>query len=712
MKKSLEMKVKIPDFPDIPENVARIPEIAYNLWWSWSSGARELFRRLDKTLWRGNQHNPVKMLQEIAPEQLAKKAADPHFQALYSSILKRYDKYMDAAFTWYSQQKWPQPRLKVAYFCAEFGIHNSLPIYSGGLGLLAGDTCKEASDLGLPMVAIGSIYKEGYFHQHVGADGTQEAIYTRFDTDSAPILPVLNGDGSQLLVEVPLGSNQVHIAVWRVQVGRVPIYLMDTDIEENPPWLRDLSARLYQGDQLVRLRQEIILGMGGVRVLRVLGEEPTVFHLNEGHAAFAGIELLRERVQAGETFQEALEKLRSSLIFTTHTPVKAGHDEFPFHMMEEYFQPIWEELGVSREQFFQLGRPPDRHQFSMTILALRTSRAANAVSKRHGEVSREMWHELWPDAPVEDVPIVSITNGVHLPTWISAELAELYERCMGPYWWERHDDIALWEKMLQLSDSELWQTHCFLKGKMLGFVRDKAREKWLEGGVASANHLVSLGTLLDRDTLTIGFARRFATYKRATLILKDLDRLLRILKNPWRPVQIIFSGKAHPADEPGKYLLRQIVETGTSAEVEGHVALIEDYDKHVAHYLLTGVDVWLNNPEPPNEASGTSGQKASLNGIPNLSVLDGWWYEGYNGYNGWAIEGEDEESTAESIYDLLENEIVPLFYDRDPQGVPQGWTNLMKQSIWSVAAPFSARRMVKEYVNELYVSSPELVKAK
>ncbi len=283
---------------------------------------------------------------------------------------------------------------------------------------------------------------------------------------------------------------------------------------------------------------------------------------------------------------------------------------------------------------------------------------------------------------------------------------------MGPYWWERHDDIALWEKMLQLSDSELWQTHCFLKGKMLGFVRDKAREKWLEGGVASANHLVSLGTLLDRDTLTIGFARRFATYKRATLILKDLDRLLRILKNPWRPVQIIFSGKAHPADEPGKYLLRQIVETGTSAEVEGHVALIEDYDKHVAHYLLTGVDVWLNNPEPPNEASGTSGQKASLNGIPNLSVLDGWWYEGYNGYNGWAIEGEDEESTAESIYDLLENEIVPLFYDRDPQGVPLGWTNLMKQSIWSVAAPFSARRMVKEYVNELYVSSPELVKAK
>ncbi len=702
------MKVQIPDYPDVPERISRIPEIAYNLWWSWHSSARDLFRRLDRTLWNSTQHNPVKMLQDIAPEQLTARAEDAHFLALYTSVIRRLDKYMDAAQTWFSGEPWPQKML-VAYFCAEFGIHNSLPVYSGGLGLLAGDTCKEASDLGIPIVGVGSLYPQGYFHQKVGADGRQEAIYSRFETDSAPILPVLNNDGSRLLVSVPLGSNEVQIAVWRVQVGRIPIYLMDTDIAENEPWLRDVSARLYGGDQHVRLRQEIILGMGGVRVLRALGHQPTVFHINEGHAAFAALELLLEQVRAGLPFKKALEETRRELVFSTHTPVKAGHDEFSIHMIEEYFQPIWEELGITREELFQLGQPPDRQAFSMTVLALRTTRAANGVSEKHGSVSREMWHELWPNLPVSEVPIISITNGVHVPTWISPELVELYERCMGPYWWERHDDLALWEKVLQLSDTELWETHLNLKGKMLAFLREQARQKWVSGGVASANHLVGFGTLLDREALTIGFARRFATYKRATLILRDLPRLMRILHNPWRPVQIIFAGKAHPADEPGKFLLQQVFESCASPNVAGHIAFVEDYDKHVAHYLLTGVDVWLNNPLPPNEASGTSGQKAALNGIPNLSVRDGWWYEGYNNRNGWAIRGEDDDSMAASIYDILENEIVPLYYDRDPKGIPRGWTSLMKESIFSVGATFSARRMMKEYAQLLYAG--ELVKA-
>ncbi len=704
------MKVQIPEFSDIPPSVSRIPEIAYNLWWSWHSSARELFRTLDLRRWRNTQHNPVKMLQEIDSALWLRKSEDPLFLDLYESVIQQLDKYMDAAHTWVSREEWSESP-EVAYFCAEFGIHNSLPIYSGGLGLLAGDTCKEASDLGIRMVAIGSLYPEGYFHQRVGADGRQEALYSRFETDTAPILPVLNDDGTRLLVTVPLGKDEVKVAVWRVQVGRIPIYLMDTDLEQNETWLRDLSARLYGGDQLVRLRQEVILGMGGVRVLRALGHQPSVFHLNEGHAAFACVELLREQVRAGVPFNQALEAVRNMLVFTTHTPVKAGHDEFPCHMLEEYFNPIWHELGVSREEFFKLGQPPDRQAFSMTILALHTSRAANGVSQKHGEVSRAMWHELWPDRPTNEVPITHITNGVHVPTWVSSELVELYSRCMGPLWWKRHDDVELWKRIHELPDAELWNTHVHLKGRMLAFIREQAREKWLSGGITSGNHLVALGLLLDREALTIGFARRFATYKRATLILENLERLRKILLDPQRPVQIIFAGKAHPADEPGKFLLQRVFQNCSSLESAGRIAFVEDYDKHVAHYLLSGVDVWLNNPLPPNEASGTSGQKAALNGIPNFSVLDGWWFEGYNGRNGWAIKGQTDHETVESMYDILEQEIVPVFYDRDQDGVPRNWAKLMKESVISVAAPFSARRMVKEYARRLYSGSGALVKA-
>ncbi len=699
------MQVQIQNFPHLPERLSSLGDLAYNLWWSWNSDAREVFRRLDRMLWRVTQHNPVRMLQQMEPEALEKAARNAQFLDLYDSLMARYDEYMNSTRTWYTETH-PASKSPIAYFCAEFGIHNSLPIYSGGLGLLAGDTCKEASDLGIPMVAVGSLYPEGYFHQRVEADGRQEAIYSRLNTDSAPLLPVLNDDGTRLLVRVPLGDNEVKVAVWRVQVGRVPIYLMDTDIDENEVWLRDLSMRLYGGDQQVRLRQEIVLGMGGVRVLYALGHTPAVFHLNEGHAAFAGIELLRGRMEAGADFDTAVQQVRQSQVFTTHTPVRAGHDEFPFHMMEEYFAHVWEKLGIGRERFLSLGQAQGKSTFSMTALALRLSKQANAVSKKHGEVSREMWRELWPELPTEKVPIISITNGVHVPTWIAPDLIEPYEKYLGPYWLLRHDDLALWEKILQMPDREIWDIHVHLKGRLMAFIREEARRKWIRDRVSSSHHLVALGTMLDRDSLTIGFARRFATYKRATLIFRDLERLKKILLNPWRPVQIIFSGKAHPADEPGKFLLRQVFEACASHEMAGHIAFVEDYDKHVAHYLKSGVDVWLNNPEPPLEASGTSGQKASLNGIINCSVLDGWWYEGYNGSNGWAIEGHDDDSAADSLYSLLESRIVPLFYDRDSQNIPRGWAQMMKEAIRSTAARFSARRMLKEYTQLMYDLTP------
>jgi starch phosphorylase len=645
----------------------------------------------------------VKILQEIRPERLDKVSKDERFLALYDSVLSRFDKYMSEKTTWFNQSFPGSEKECVAYFCAEFGIHTSLPIYSGGLGLLAGDTCKEAGDLGIPMVGIGSLYPEGYFHQKVEADGRQQAIYTRLDIESTPLLPVQNEDGP-LLVSVPLGESEVKVAVFRLQVGRVPIFLMDTDIEENEVWLRDLSARLYGGDDQVRLRQEIILGMGGLRVLQALGYKPTVHHLNEGHAAFAGIEMTRQLMADGVDFESALEQVRGRQVFTTHTPVKAGHDEFPIHMMEDYFRYIWEDYDVSREELFGLGRVGNSSGFSMTVLALRTSRKANGVSKKHGEVSREMWKELWPEKSVEDVPIESITNGVHVPTWISNELLEQYEKHLGPFWASRHDDAALWEKILHIPDKDLWDTHDKLKRKLLSFVRSRARMRWAKNGVASPNQMVALGTLLDPEVLTIGFARRFATYKRSTLLLRDMDRLKKLLRNPWRPVQVIFSGKAHPADEPGKFALQQIFQAAASVDLAGRIAFVEDYDKHVAHYLLTGVDVWMNNPIPPLEASGTSGEKAATNGVPHFSVLDGWWFEGYNGKNGWAIDGGDDEAAADSIYRLLEEEIIPLYYDnRDAQGVPRAWVAMMKETIRSVAGPFSARRMMKEYARRIYL---------
>jgi starch phosphorylase len=697
------MRVQIPDFPGLPHRIGRLRDFVYNLWWSWNGDARELLRSLDPVVWDHTDHNAVRVLRETSPERLRQCAEDQDFIRLFDSVMARFDAYMSSRSSWFDSTFPGHEDCQFAYLCAEFAVHGSLPIYSGGLGVLAGDTCKEASDLGLPFVAIGSLYPEGYFRQVIDSDGRQLAMYDRFSTTDAPILPLLNDDGTRFMVPVRVGNREVKVAIWKTQAGRVSIYLMDTNIEENEPWDRDLSARLYGGDQQVRLRQEIILGMGGVRVLRALGCRPSIFHLNEGHAAFAGLELIREQMGHGMSFDQALEAIRTKIVFTTHTPVKAGHDEFPFYMMEEYFRWYWEELKISREDFLRVGQTPDGNSFSMTILALKTTGGTNSVSQKHGAVSREMWHFLWPERKVEEVPIISVTNGVHLPTWLAARFQNMYTRHWGPDWVQHHDDQAVWDHLADIPDEELWAMHVRSKQKLLGFVRERARRRMMTGTM-SPDQTLALGPLLSPDVLTIGFARRFATYKRATLVMEDRERLKRIVHNPLRPVQFVFSGKAHPADEPGKFFLAQIFMACSSPEFGGRLAFIENYDTHVAHYLVQGVDVWLNNPQPPKEASGTSGQKASMNGIPNCSILDGWWFEGYNGNNGWAIDGTqlNDFQSAAALYDLLEKEIVPLYYERDEKGIPRRWIALMKNAIQSSAAQFSARRMLKQYLESLY----------
>lgn len=697
----------------MPEKLNRLPELAYNLWWSWNPEARKLFKQLDYPLWRQSKHNPVQMLNEISPVVLNDRARDGSFVRLYEMVMLRFDRMMEDGHTWY-HTTFPDLKDKtIAYFSFEFGLHNSLPIYSGGLGILSGDHAKEASDLGLPFVGVGFMYPQGYFRQRVPSHGWQEAVYRQLDMDLAPIHLVKDEEGSDIVVSVPLGERTVHARVWKVQVGRIPLYLMDTDVDDNDPWDRELSARLYSGDSEMRIRQEIMLGVGGVRLLQLLGIKPSVWHMNEGHSAFLLLENLRQKVLDGSDYEDALESVRKQSVFTTHTPVPAGHDAFSYHLIDQYFRNFWEEIGISREQFLSLGAHKEEWgtAFNMTVLSLQLAAKSNGVSKLHGQVSREMWQDVWPDRAIEDIPIISITNGVHVPTWISFELGKLYGKYIGPDWLNFHDDASLWERLQDLPPNELWQVHMQLKYKLLYFLRSRARRAWVNG-LEDPTQILTSGTLLDPEALTIGFARRFATYKRATLIFRDIERLRSLLLDTYRPVQIVFGGKAHPADDPGKALIQEIYNLAKHNQIGGRIAFIEDYDMHVGRYFKQGVDVWLNTPRRPHEASGTSGMKAALNGVPNLSVLDGWWVEGYNGANGWAINGvevedknEQDDHDADSIYRLLEEEIVPLYYDRDRDGVPRGWVEVMREAIRSNAPQFSMRRMVKEYTTQLYVEA-------
>jgi starch phosphorylase len=702
-------------FAALPSRIGRLGELAYNLGWSWDNQACDLFQRLDSELWSLTQHNPVKVLHETDPARLRHAAEDPDFLREYEATIQRFFGNSQATSKWFTREFPQMIDDKVAYFSAEFGLHNSLPIYSGGLGILAGDHCKESSDLGIPLIGVGFVYPQGYFHQRIRSDGWQEDIYEILDRKNAPIEPAGTGPNDRYLVEIGIGPSKIFVEVWRVNLGSVVLYLMDTDVEENAPGDRELTARLYGGDKEHRVRQEIVLGIGGVRVLQSLGIQPGIFHGNEGHTSFMLLERAREMVQSGIKFEEAAERIRATSIFTTHTPVAAGHDAFPFSMMEKHFSGYWNDLGITKEQFLSLGEYEDA--FNMTVLAFNLAGRRNGVSKLHGRVTRRMWQSVWPDTPEDQIPVTSITNGVHAPTWIAPELASLFDRHLGRDWIDKHDDTLFWNRIMEIPDAEFWNVHQLLKRNLISFARERARALWTDDFIDS-RQVIAMGTLLDPDALTLGFARRFTGYKRASLLFQDLDRVKKILLNRWKPVQIVFAGKAHPADEHGKHLIHQIYSLAADRELAGHVAFIENYEMHAAHFLTQGVDVWLNNPRAPLEACGTSGQKAGMNGVLNLSVRDGWWYEGYNGKNGWAI-GElpedlevhyDDTADAESLYQLLEQQIVPLYYERGPNGLSHGWIQMARESLRSVVPAYSARRMLKEYAQKMYV--PALLDSK
>jgi len=694
-------------FPLLPDELAGLGELSCNLWWGWHPAARMLFKLLDRQAWKESVHNPVKMLRELPAEAFGAALNDPQYLRQYAVVISEFHAQMEKQSCWFSEHIAFQQCLPIAYFSAEYGLHRSLPFYAGGLGFLAGDHLKECSDLGIPLVAVGFMYPEGYLRQKIRVDGWQESVDEVLERDSAPITRVLNEKKEQLVVRVPFIDPPIHVAVWKVMVGRIPLYLMDTDIEANDPWNRAISAHLYAGDKEQRLRQEIVLGIGGSEVLNVLGIRHSVLHLNEGHPAFAVLERLRERIQDGMTFADAARQVTATTVFTTHTPVPAGHDVFPFPLMDKYFAHYYPLLGLDREAFLQMGVSPQEPAagFNMTAFALKMSAFRNGVSRRHGEVARRMWQSLWPEMKEEDVPIGHITNGVHLPTWLEPKLELLLDKHLGPQWLQDYDISDILEKVDDIPDDELWLVHFRLKTKLIDFIRERARRRWVENSVSPTN-IVAGGTLLDPSALTIGFARRFATYKRADLIFHDLERLKSLMNNRWRPVQIIFAGKAHPADEAGKRILQKVFNFAHDPSLGGRVAFVEEYDEQLAQYMTHGVDVWLNNPLPPMEASGTSGMKAALNGVPHLSVLDGWWIEGFNSRNGWAFGADDgpdrDAADAAEIYSLLENKIIPLYYKVDDNGVPCSWTSLMKESIKSVAREFSARRMVKQYAERFY----------
>jgi starch phosphorylase len=705
-------RAQLPLALPLPKRLRRLNELAYNLWWTWHPEAGRALGRLDYDLWEILGHNPIRFLREIKRVRLNQAARDQDYLALYDAMIADLDSYFSQAKLWAARAHPELINRPIAYFSMEFGLHETLPIYSGGLGVLAGDHLKEASDLGLPLVGVGLMYAEGYFSQRITDDGWQESHNAMLRFNDLPVLPVNAEDGRRMTVEVEFPDREISLQVWEVRIGRVPLYLLDSNVEANSAADRMLTARLYWADLDRRIMQEMLLGIGGVRALRALGYNPSVWHMNEGHAAFLTVERARERVQAGRDFETALESTRPNNVFTTHTPVPAGNDEFPLWLVEKHLAAFWPQLNIEREQFFELGRRrwPGGEAFSMGVLALRNSLGRNAVSELHGRVARRMWGFLWPQLPESDVPITYVTNGVHTANWMARRLMRLLETQVGADWYSRLDEPELWSKLDQIPDDQLWAIRLHLKRRLAFYMRERVRERWTEGGYHPVQ-VVASGVLINPYALTIGFARRFATYKRAGLIFSDVDRLLAIINKSNRPVQIIFAGKAHPADEAGQRLIQEVYRQVKRAESGGRLVFLEDYDMNLARYLVQGVDIWLNTPRRPLEASGTSGMKAALNGVLNFSVLDGWWREAYNGLNGWAI-GKDEDtdasdeqdrSDAESLYDTLEHEIVPLYYERDPKEISHRWLGRVKESMKTILPRFSTRRMLKEYIDRLYV---------
>jgi starch phosphorylase len=698
-----------------PQNLYdKCTALARNLWWSWHPEVTNLFRELDPIRWRQLDHNPIALLAEFTPERLEARAAELVLYSRINQAYRRLKEYMAADSTWSNINAGVLGSKPVVYFSAEFGIHESVPIYSGGLGVLAGDHVKSASGLGIPLLAVGLFYNQGYFKQQLDIDGYQHEEYLQSQVDLLPIERAIGANGEPIMIQVDTRSGPIFAQVWKMAVGRVNLYLLDCDVEGNTPEDRELTSRLYGGDTRTRIRQELVLGVGGVRAIRALGVVPGVYHLNEGHSVFATLEAVRGRMDRdGYSFDDSVRKVARQTVFTTHTPVPAGHDRFDGGLMEEHLGPMRDALGISHDQLMGLGRvEPHNHEepFCMTVLGLKLSRRANAVSALHGHVSRKMWSNLWPWRVEEEVPIGHITNGVHVPSWLSWQMLMLYDRIFPAGWIRRMGEADAWQKIHDCDPGELWETHYALKNLLLQFVRRRLSRQCRRRGECD-EAVEQARTVLDPNVLTIGFARRFATYKRADLVLGDLDRLIALVTDEERPIQIIFAGKAHPADEPGKSLIRKIANLRHESRVGGRIVFVEDYDINVCRHLIQGVDVWLNNPRRPLEASGTSGQKVVLNGGLNCSILDGWWAEAFDGRNGFAIgRGEThardeitDQRDSEALYHTLEHEVIPLFYERDSDGLPRTWIKMMMNSISSLAWRFSAHRMVMDYARACYV---------
>ena len=708
--------------PQLPKRINKLSTIANNLWWSWNTEFLRLFQRIDMDLWEESEKNPVKFLKHVSQERLESVAKDITFLKEYDKIVDDFEGYMNSKNTWFSKNYPEEKEDLIAYFSAEYGLDQTIPIYSGGLGILSGDHLKSASDLGIPLVAVGLLYKNGYFNQKIDGEGQQQTEYHEIDLYDLPINPVKNDMGEDLIIHVKFPKRRLYLKVWSINVGRIKLYLLDSDIEKNNEEDRDVTLKLYGGDQEMRIRQEIVLGQAGVELLtKYLKLNPTVYHMNEGHSAFLTLEIMKNIIaQKKVSFEVAKEIASSKTVFTTHTPVPAGNDIFPLDLVEKYFKDFWPKLGLSREEFLKLGMKPSTELdkgFNMGILALKIAGKKNGVSKLHGAVSRELFGEIWPEIASNEAPIGYVTNGIHTCSWLAPKMKELFNKYLIPYWQDSMYQDQVWEKIKNVPNDKIWAIHNDRKQKLLKIVKENTTERLRRSGY-SYEAINEITSKINPNALTIGFARRFATYKRATLIFKDLERITQILNNSDRPIQLIFAGKAHPADKEGQDLIKYIHQISMMPQFKGKIFLLENYNIAMSRYLISGVDVWLNNPRRPMEASGTSGQKASVNGVINFSVLDGWWAEGYTQTNGWTIGSNNEyesyeaqdQADSQSLYRTLEEKIIPIYYERNKNNLPEKWIEIMKNSIITTGGKYSTSRMLVDYTNQYYMPLAKLTK--
>ncbi len=705
---------KITVKPQLPKRIGKLYDMSYNMWWSWNTELLRLFKNMDTDLWEKCEKNPIKFLKLVSQDKLEEASKNQEFLKNYDEVVRNFEDYMDAKSTWFSKKYPNNKKDLIAYFSAEYGLDETVAIYAGGLGILSGDYLKSASDMGVPIVGIGMLYKHGYFQQEIDGQGRQKTLYKDVDVNYLPIKPVKDKKDNDLIITIKMPLRKLNLKVWKIDVGRVNLYLLDSDIEENEEECRNITTTLYGGDQEMRIQQEIVLGQGGVSLLKTLGIKPTVYHMNEGHSAFLTLELMKDIIKEKEvSFKIAKDMVTAQTVFTTHTPVPAGNDIFPVSLVEKYFDKYWNKLGISKEEFLQLGMKPndtEKSTFNMGILALKIAGKKNGVSKLHGAVSRDLFNDVWPSIPANETPIDYVTNGVHTCTWLAPTVKDLYNEYLRPYWQDNIQEDDVWKDIYKIPDEELWKVHQSRKEKLLKLVKDSTTAR-LRRYNYSYEDIDDLVGNLDPNVLTIGFARRFATYKRATLIFKDLERITKIFNEKNTPIQIVFAGKAHPQDKEGQELVSYIHELSLKPQFKGKIFILENYNIGMSRYLVSGVDVWLNNPRRPLEASGTSGQKAAINGVINFSVQDGWWAEGYNQKNGWSIGTnaqyqnyeEQDEVDAQSLYSVLENKIIPMYYNKGINGYSEEWVNMMKNCIASIAGKFSTARMLQDYLAKLYI---------